>query len=55
MLHGCAVTGCGTLTLSTYCFEHEMSVRTGIESERAKHVGRGEPPAELADAPRAAA
>jgi hypothetical protein len=55
MLHGCAVTGCGTLTLSTYCFEHEMSVRAEIESERAKHVGRGEPPAELADAPRAAA
>ena len=35
MLHGCAVPGCSTFTLSTYCVEHELLVRAVKESERA--------------------
>jgi len=35
MLHGCAFPGCSTLTLSTYCVEHELLVRALKESERA--------------------
>ena len=34
MLHGCAFPGCGTLTLSTYCVEHELLFRAIKESER---------------------
>ena len=34
MLHGCAFPGCSTLTLSTYCVEHELLVRAVKESER---------------------
>jgi len=34
MLHGCAFPGCTTLTLSTYCVEHELLVRAAKESER---------------------
>ncbi|HLX31684.1 MAG TPA: hypothetical protein VKR79_02825 [Gaiellaceae bacterium] len=34
MLHGCAFPGCATLTLSTYCVEHELLVRALKESER---------------------
>ena len=34
MLHGCAFPGCSTFTLSTYCVEHELLVRTLKESER---------------------
>lgn len=34
MLHGCAFPGCTTLTLSTYCVEHELLVRAVKESER---------------------
>ena len=37
MLHGCAFPACSTLTLSTYCVEHELLVRALKESERA-HV-----------------
>jgi hypothetical protein len=55
MLHGCAFPGCETFTLSTYCFEHELSIRAELESERAQRVVRDDPPAEFADAPRAAA
>jgi hypothetical protein len=36
MLHGCAFPGCTTLTLSTYCVEHELLVRAAKESERAQ-------------------
>jgi len=36
MLHGCAFAGCETLTLSTYCFEHERFVRAEVEAERAQ-------------------
>jgi hypothetical protein len=35
MLHGCAFPGCSTLTLSTYCVEHELLVRALKESERS--------------------
>ena len=34
MLHGCAFPGCSTLTLSTYCVEHELLARALKESER---------------------
>ncbi len=34
MLHGCAFPECTTLTLSTYCVEHELLVRAAKESER---------------------
>lgn len=34
MLHGCAFPGCTTLTLSTYCVEHELLIRAVKESER---------------------
>lgn len=34
MLHGCAFPGCATLTLSTYCVEHELLIRAVKESER---------------------
>lgn len=35
MLHGCGFPGCTTLTLSTYCVEHELLVRASKESERS--------------------
>lgn len=53
MLHGCAFPGCETLTLSAYCFEHELLIRAEVEAERAQLVipaGRGH-----TDAPQAAA
>lgn len=34
MLHGCGFPGCSTLTLSTYCVEHELLIRAVKESER---------------------
>ena len=34
MLHGCAFPACNTLTLSTYCVEHELLIRAVKESER---------------------
>jgi hypothetical protein len=57
MLHGCAFRGCQTLTLSTYCYEHELSSRAEIEAERAPLATRNEPTTrELAETqPRAAA
>ena len=55
MLHGCAFPGCETFTLSTYCFEHELSIRAEIEAERAQRAVQEELPAELAHAPRTAA
>lgn len=42
MLHSCSFTGCETLTLSPYCFEHERLVRSEVEAERA---ARDEPTA----------
>jgi hypothetical protein len=34
MLHGCGFPGCSTLTLSTYCVEHELLARALKEAER---------------------
>jgi hypothetical protein len=52
MLHGCAFAGCETFTLSTYCFEHERLIRSGVEAERAQLAARDEPTTrELAEAP----
>ena len=45
MLHSCSFTGCETLTLSTYCFEHERVVRSEVEAERAHSPARDEPTA----------
>jgi hypothetical protein len=49
MLHGCAFPGCSTLTLSTYCVEHELLVRAVKESERA-HTAESHEVAVTADA-----
>jgi hypothetical protein len=55
MLHGCALPGCETFTLSTYCFEHELVIRAEIEAERAQLAARDEPTArELAETPQPA-
>ena len=55
MLHGCAFADCETFTLSTYCFEHEQHIRSGLEAERAELAARDEPTSrESADAPHAA-
>lgn len=43
MLHGCAVPGCETFTLSTYCFDHERSIRAELEAERGQLAARDEP------------
>jgi hypothetical protein len=54
MLHGCAFAGCETFTLSTYCFEHERSIRAELEAERARLAAPDEPTSrELAEVPRA--
>jgi hypothetical protein len=42
MLHGCAFPGCATLTLSTYCVEHELLVRALKESERSQAATHGD-------------
>jgi hypothetical protein len=46
MLHGCAFPGCSTLTLSTYCVEHELLVRALKESERVSHAASAGGPGE---------
>lgn len=38
MLHGCGFPGCATLTLSTYCVEHELLIRAVKETERTHHA-----------------
>ncbi|HZT93726.1 MAG TPA: hypothetical protein VE985_04525 [Gaiellaceae bacterium] len=45
MLHGCAFPACETLTLSTYCFEHELVIRAELEAERTQLAARDEPTA----------
>jgi hypothetical protein len=40
MLHNCGFTGCSTLTLSTYCWEHELFVRRELEAERLQASAR---------------
>jgi hypothetical protein len=54
MLHGCAFPGCATLTLSTYCIEHELLARATKETERS-HAAHPLEAAVEADAPVAAA
>jgi hypothetical protein len=48
MLHGCAFLGCSTLTLSTYCVEHELLVRALKESERVHAVAQDDVTADAA-------
>jgi hypothetical protein len=56
MLHGCAASGCETLTLTTYCYEHEQAVRAQIEAEQAQPMGQNHSARrESATAPRATA
>ncbi|HKU56045.1 MAG TPA: hypothetical protein VJP41_03390 [Gaiellaceae bacterium] len=56
MLHGCAFSECETLTLSTYCFEHEQLIRSELEAERAQLAARDERSArDSLETPRAAA
>jgi hypothetical protein len=43
MLHGCGYAGCETLTLSTYCLQHEQVIRAQIETERARATACDEP------------
>jgi hypothetical protein len=50
MLHGCAFPACETLTLSTYCFEHELVIRAELEAERTQLAARDEPTAREAAA-----
>jgi hypothetical protein len=45
MLHGCAFQDCQILTLSTYCYEHELVLRAELEFERTQTVARDEPTA----------
>ena len=43
MLHGCSFPGCDTLTLSAYCYEHELLIRAEIDAERAR-IATGDRP-----------
>ncbi len=47
MLHGCAFPECTTLTLSTYCVEHELLARAAKESERTQNSDEFDPEAAL--------
>jgi hypothetical protein len=40
MLHNCGFASCSTLTLSTYCWEHERFVRRELEAERLQAAAR---------------
>jgi hypothetical protein len=40
MLHNCGFASCSTLTLSTYCWEHELFVRRELEAERLHAAAR---------------
>jgi hypothetical protein len=40
MLHSCSLPSCETLTLSTYCFEHERVIRARADAERAQVADR---------------
>jgi hypothetical protein len=40
MLHNCGFASCSTLTLSTYCWEHELFVRRELEAERLQTAAR---------------
>ena len=43
MLHRCSFSDCDTLTLSPYCFEHELLIRAELEAERQQAAVRDEP------------
>jgi hypothetical protein len=43
MLHRCSFAHCDTLTLSPYCFEHELLIRAELEAEREQAAVRDEP------------
>lgn len=44
MLHSCGFPNCATRTLSTYCLEHEIVVRTKMLAERTEAAeARDEP------------
>ena len=51
MLHNCAFAGCSTLTLSTYCWEHEVFIRRELEAERTQATARSgaSPPSSVLD------
>jgi hypothetical protein len=36
MLRGCTFPDCETLTLSAYCLEHELFIRTEIQVDRTR-------------------
>ena len=56
MLRGCTFPDCETLTLSAYCLEHELFIRTEIEVDRARDAERSQGMArEDTAGPRAAA
>jgi hypothetical protein len=40
MLHNCGFASCSTLTLSTYCWEHEVFIRRELEAERLQASAR---------------
>ena len=42
MLHNCGFASCSTLTLSTYCWEHEVFIRRELEAERTQATARGQ-------------
>jgi len=44
MLHSCAARGCKTLTLSTYCVDHELLRRLELQLEREGPVTAEQPP-----------
>jgi hypothetical protein len=43
MLHSCSFPSCDTRTLSTYCWEHEVLIRSEIEAERDEAAVRDYP------------
>lgn len=42
MLHRCNFPACVTLTLGTYCVEHQQVIRDEIEAERVQVIARDE-------------
>jgi hypothetical protein len=40
MLHNCGFASCSTLTLSTYCWEHEVFIRKELEAQRTQATAR---------------
>lgn len=44
MLHSCAARGCKTLTLSTYCVEHELVLRLERQQARDRNAAMAPEP-----------